>query len=333
MKQIKPLNPFGTFVCSLGAIPTSYKESLSYEEQLLWLLNYIETVLLPAVNDNAEAIIELQNLYIKLKEYVDNYFSDLNVQNEINNKLDEMAEDGTLAKIINEDIFNGLNDKIGNLDNLTTDDKSSLVNAINEVDSHSDTNTANIGSLNNLTTDSKSSLVSAINEVDSNNNQAFTDIGNLNNLNTDNKSSLVNAINEVDTNINNLTIVGGEDVTFTLSNGNIINNNIRIAKSINKAICKLYGRIEINNLTAGNITLTSNDTGLRPSTNFSAYCHAVTMFHKTNGGFDFHTVETLMFSTDGKISVEINDYPTDGTYDKIYMYVLPAIIFVKDFGD
>ena len=333
MKQIKPLNPFGTFVCSLGAIPTSYKESLSYEEQLLWLLNYIETVLLPAVNDNSEAIIELQNLYKQLKDYVDNYFSDLNVQNEINKKLDEMAEDGTLAKIINEDIFNGINDKIGNLDTLTTNDKSSLVNAINEVDSHADTNSTNIGALNNLTTDNKSSLVNAINEIDSHADTNSTKIGTLNNLTTDNKSSLVNAINEVDTNINNLTIVGGENVTFTLSNGNILNNNIRIAKSINKAICKLYGRIEINNLTTSNITLTSNDTGLRPSTNFSAYCHAVTMFHKTNGGFDFHTVETLMFSTDGKISVEINDFPTDGTYDTIYMYVLPAIIVVKDFGD
>lgn len=333
MKQIKPLNPFGTFVCSLGAIPTSYKESLSYEEQLLWLLNYIETVLLPAVNDNSEAIIELQNLYKQLKDYVDNYFSDLNVQNEINKKLDEMATDGTLAKIINEDIFNGINDKIGNLDTLTTDNKSSLVNAINEVDSHADTNSTNIGALNTLTTDSKNNIVSAINEVDSNNNQAFTDIGNLNNLNTDNKSNLVNAINEVDTNINNLTIVGGEDVTFTLSNGNIRNNNIRIAKSINKSICKLYGRIEIENVTSNNITLTSNDTGLRPSSNFKAFCHAVTMFHKPEGGFDFHTVETLIFSTDGKIKIEVLDYLKYGPYDSIYIYMLPAIIFVKDFGD
>ena len=41
----------------------------------------------------SQAFIELQN-------YVDNYFKNLDVQDEINNKLNEMAEDGTLQEII-----------------------------------------------------------------------------------------------------------------------------------------------------------------------------------------------------------------------------------------
>lgn len=41
-----------------------------------------------------------------------NYFNNLDVQEEINNKLDEMAEDGTLADIINEEIFENLNNEI-----------------------------------------------------------------------------------------------------------------------------------------------------------------------------------------------------------------------------
>ena len=45
-------------------------------------------------------------------EDIEHYFDTLDVQEEINNKLDEMAEDGTLAEIINEEIFNGLNSKI-----------------------------------------------------------------------------------------------------------------------------------------------------------------------------------------------------------------------------
>ena len=40
------------------------------------------------------------NAFIELQNYVDNYFKNLDVQDEINNKLNEMVEDGTLQEII-----------------------------------------------------------------------------------------------------------------------------------------------------------------------------------------------------------------------------------------
>ena len=94
------LKPFAKFCVTLGALPTSYIESLSYLELLLWLCNYLEKTVIPAINNNAEALAELQQLFVELKDYVDNYFKNLDVQQEINNKLDEMAEDGTLQEII-----------------------------------------------------------------------------------------------------------------------------------------------------------------------------------------------------------------------------------------
>lgn len=42
----------------------------------------------------------LEGLFNVLKDFVDNYFDNLDVQEEINNKLDQMAEDGTLQEII-----------------------------------------------------------------------------------------------------------------------------------------------------------------------------------------------------------------------------------------
>ena len=93
-------SPFHNFCMSIGAIPTSYKDSLDYYETLLWLIKFLDTQVLPALNTNGEAVSELQGLYIQLKEFVDNYFENLDVQEEINNKLDEMASDGTLASII-----------------------------------------------------------------------------------------------------------------------------------------------------------------------------------------------------------------------------------------
>lgn len=54
--------------------------------------------------DNLNSLgIETENLsqaFIDLQNYVNDYFENLDVQEEINTKLDEMAEDGTLAELI-----------------------------------------------------------------------------------------------------------------------------------------------------------------------------------------------------------------------------------------
>lgn len=84
------------------AIPLAFDESMSYYETLLGLLNYLENVIIPTVNNNADAVAELQNLYVELKDYVEHYFDNLDVQEEINNKLDEMVEDGVLEQIIEQ---------------------------------------------------------------------------------------------------------------------------------------------------------------------------------------------------------------------------------------
>ena len=117
--EVKTISPFRNFCITIGALPTSYLESMSYYEMLCWLCKYLENTVNPAINQNAEALKELQ-------EYVANYFDNLDVQEEINNKLDDMAESGTLADIINVEM-------IGSLSDLTTTDKTDLVSAINEV--------------------------------------------------------------------------------------------------------------------------------------------------------------------------------------------------------
>lgn len=70
-------------------------------------------------NNNAtnQNVINLYNAFVSLQKYVNDYFDDLNVQNEVNTKLDQMASDGTLATIINENIFNELNTDLENLTN------------------------------------------------------------------------------------------------------------------------------------------------------------------------------------------------------------------------
>lgn len=57
------------------------------------------------VNDNTN---ELYQAYITLKNYVDNYFSSLDFQEAVNTKLDIMASDGTLERLIGDYAFHKL---------------------------------------------------------------------------------------------------------------------------------------------------------------------------------------------------------------------------------
>ena len=99
-------NPFTRFCMTIGYIPTSYLDSLNYMEQVLWLIKFLESKVIPAVDNNAAAVEELQGLYIQLKEYVDHYFDSTNFQEMVNDKLDEMVEDGTLETLINQTLLN-----------------------------------------------------------------------------------------------------------------------------------------------------------------------------------------------------------------------------------
>lgn len=85
--------------CS-AIIPTMFDDSLSYYEALCALNNFIQKNLVEVINNNASVTEEYIKLAEDLKVYVENYFDNLDVQEEINNKLDQMAEDGTLTEII-----------------------------------------------------------------------------------------------------------------------------------------------------------------------------------------------------------------------------------------
>lgn len=62
-------------------------------------------------NEQYETIQDYINRFIELKDYVEDYFTNLDVQEEIDKKLDEMAEDGTLGNIIASFCDNGYYNK------------------------------------------------------------------------------------------------------------------------------------------------------------------------------------------------------------------------------
>lgn len=98
IQKAKNVPPFVRY-CS-AIIPTMFDDSLSYYEALCALWKWMQTNLVDVINNNANVTEYYIQIVKDLKSYVENYFENLDVQEEINNKLDQMAEDGTLQEII-----------------------------------------------------------------------------------------------------------------------------------------------------------------------------------------------------------------------------------------
>lgn len=89
----KPLPPFKWFVLQNFPFIEADFDALTNWELMCKLGNEINK-LIDSQNMTGEQIENLTNAFNSLKDYVDNYFDNLDVQEEINAKLDEMAENG-----------------------------------------------------------------------------------------------------------------------------------------------------------------------------------------------------------------------------------------------
>ena len=97
VEKQKPVPPFVQFCCA--AIPQVFDDSLSYYEALCAMWKYLDETV-KVINNNAMITEDFIAKVNELHDYVENYFNNLDVQEEINNKLDQMAEDGTLQEIV-----------------------------------------------------------------------------------------------------------------------------------------------------------------------------------------------------------------------------------------
>lgn len=74
-------------------------DQMTYYELLCKLAEYIKKLI-----DNNNALIynqeALLNAYNELQQYINDYFSDLNLQNEVNNKIDSLVEQGYFENIL-----------------------------------------------------------------------------------------------------------------------------------------------------------------------------------------------------------------------------------------
>ena len=114
------------------AIPLAFDDSMSYYETLCGLLDYLKNTIIPTVNNNADAVSELQQLYDQLHDYVKNYFDNVNVQAEINNKLDAMVLDGTLENLIGAYIQPRINQQNITIQTAISQQNQTIADAVND---------------------------------------------------------------------------------------------------------------------------------------------------------------------------------------------------------
>ena len=198
-KEIQKIKPNGIFTNYIyKSIPLAFDESMSYYETLCGLLSILKTQE-EVINNNADLLAELEL-------YVQNYFKNLDVQTEINNKLDEMAENGQLTDIIAQYLelagvlsFNTIND----MKNATNINNGSTCKTLGE-------NSFNDGlgrfyKIRNITNNDVIDNINII-PITTNNNliaelikeKYINDIGNIQDLKTPVVNNLVNAINSID---------------------------------------------------------------------------------------------------------------------------------------
>lgn len=88
---------------TLGEIPTSYLESMTYAEFIAWMCNYLDTYLKPTIDDIIDTINEMQDYITEgfddAEEYTDTKFND--AKNYADTKVGELRTyvDGLIGDI------------------------------------------------------------------------------------------------------------------------------------------------------------------------------------------------------------------------------------------
>ena len=97
----KHLTPFKRCVLQNFPFIEADFDALTNYGLLCKIVEYLNKVI-NSQNVVQENFVELNNAFISLKSYVDNFFDNLDVQDEIDRKIDEMVEDGTMAQLVQD---------------------------------------------------------------------------------------------------------------------------------------------------------------------------------------------------------------------------------------
>ena len=129
-KTYIPLPPFKGWVLENFPFIESDFDCITNYQLLCKITEYLNNVI-NNQNQVQDLGTELVTAYNQLLDYINNYFDNLDVQEEINNKLDNMAEDGTLIRLMAEYLPYVSVDMYGAVGDGETDDTDAIQLALN----------------------------------------------------------------------------------------------------------------------------------------------------------------------------------------------------------
>ena len=193
-------------------------------------------------------------------------------------------------------------------------------------DGKADANTANIGTLSNLTTTAKTSLVAAINEVDSN---ADTAQGTATTAGTtaNEAKGIAQGVATY------LSITQHGQITPSVTNGTASGtmNQLYYALNADGTLGKIYGRLRLTATAAGDVTITLPVSALAVTSQFTIE-GACFLVNKGSQEPYFSTINarSMTVNTNGNCVITL---PNLGAGDVATIWLPPCLYFFTDFGD
>lgn len=192
-------------------------------------------------------------------------------------------------------------------------------------DGKADANATSIGTLANLTTDAKTNLVSAINEVDS---HADTAQGTANNALSSATTANTGVSNLSDyLNIDTFIAYSGSDVTLTGS-GSIRYGDLHVARNDEGSLGKIYGNVILDTTANQEFTITIPNTGFSTSESFTVQNAGFITLENSNG--TLANVDALSYNvnTNGSVTVTYR-----ASTPVTVLRFVACLVFIKNFGD
>lgn len=259
-ENYKPLTPFQLFVKSNFPFIENTFEALDNYGLYCKIVEYLNTVI---ANENTveSNVGALYDAFVSLNTYVSDYFDNLDVQEEINNKLDDFAEDGTLERIINEHVLSAINNAILQNTIDIASNRNALENKISQ-------NQANSITMDMLTNDVKSAMTGGSTAIVGENSIDYVNIKNngvdLLNLTADLQSNLLKKFQPITLQNPSTGYWYNNNGTPTLEN----NQNYRYY-TIPLTKGKIYKSLSYNSYFASGLMVLDNSNNIILASNYT----------------------------------------------------------------
>jgi hypothetical protein len=230
-----------------------------------------------------------------------------------------------LPQFVGTDKPTWLNDVNGAMSAIDTQMKANADSAT-QANTNATTAVNNTGSLANLNTTDKTSLVGAVNEIN-------TGLGTVSGVASGASASASKANTDITAlseyfNLN--TFADIPTANITINGGTITANTLNHATNANGSLGKIYGclYIQCNNANGFSLTIPTN---FRPSENITINGVALCCRKAENSqNFDLVQYVTMDIATNGNITINAGGTH----YNKLTIYNFGAsLLFLKDFGD